>query len=137
MFGFLKKVFQKEAKRFLIVDDNIQIDEFLVEYLKKFGHEGSYLTDGLQVLSWLRENPCDAVILDLNLGLPDQDGINILESVRKEFSTLPIVIFTGEGYDEQKLRAAINAGASGYVSKSVRPSDMYAALMRALNFKIQ
>jgi DNA-binding NarL/FixJ family response regulator len=77
------------------------------------------------------------VILDLNLGLPDKDGINILGDVRKEFPNLPIVIFTGEGYDEQKLRAAINAGASGYVSKSVRPSDMYAALMRALNFKTQ
>ena len=133
MFELIKNVFQKEVKRFLIVDDQIQIAEFLCVYLKKFGHQGVSLTDATQVLGWLQANPCDAVILDLNLGLENCDGIQILQEIRKEFESLPIVIFTGEGYDEARLQAAIEAGASGYVSKSVRPSDMYAALMRALN----
>jgi len=128
-----KRSSKKETKHFLIVDDNVQINEFLAEYLKKFGHQGSYLTDATQVFAWLKSNPCDAVILDLNLGLEDQDGIQILEEIRKDYPHLPIVIFTGEGYDETRLQAAIKAGASGYVSKSVRPSDMYSALMRALN----
>jgi DNA-binding response OmpR family regulator len=136
MFESIKKIFQKEAKHFLVVDDNIQINEFLCEYLHKFGHHGSYLTDATQVLGWLKSNRCDAVILDLNLGLDDRDGIQVLEEVRKDFSSLPIVIFTGEGYDEARLQAAIKAGASGYVSKSVRPSDMYSALMRALNLPV-
>ncbi len=135
MFELIKKVFQKEKKHFLIVDDHIQISEFLCDYLKKFGHRGSFLTDATRAMEWLKSNPCDAVILDLNLGLEDRDGIQILQEIRKDFKTLPIVIFTGEGYDEDRLQEAIRAGASGYVSKSVRPSDMYAALMRALSLQ--
>lgn len=136
MLDFLKKIFQKEVKHFLIVDDNIQISEFLREYLKKFGHHVSYLTDARLVMDWLSRHTCDAVILDLNLGMVDRDGIHILLEIRKRYPLLPVVIFTGEGYDEGRLQSAIQAGANGYVSKSIRPSDMYAALMKALNLTV-
>ena len=44
----------------------------------------------------------------------------------------PIVMFTGLGYDEDAMQAARKAGANGYVSKGLGPSEIYSALMRVL-----
>ena len=46
---------------------------------------------------------------------------------------LPIVMFTGLGYDEDAMQAARKAGANGYVSKGLGPSEIYSALMRVLS----
>jgi len=42
------------------------------------------------------------------------------------------VMFTGLGYDEDAMQAARKAGANGYVSKGLGPSEIYSALMRVL-----
>ena len=41
-------------------------------------------------------------------------------------------MFTGLGYDEQAMQAARHAGANGYVSKGLGPSEIYSAVMRVL-----
>ena len=41
-------------------------------------------------------------------------------------------MFTGLGYDEDAMQAARKAGANGYVSKGLGPSEIYSALMRVL-----
>lgn len=136
MWAKLKKLFQKEGKHFLIVDDNIQINEYLREYLQKFGHRCSCLSNESEVMVWMKSQSCDAIILDLNLGIEGRDGIHLLQEIRKVNPSLPVVIFTGEGYDELRLQSAMQSGANGYVSKSIRPSDMYAALMKALQMPL-
>ena len=51
---------------------------------------------------------------------------------RENHPTLPIVMFTGLGYDEEAMKAARKAGANGYVSKGLGPSEIYSALLRVL-----
>jgi AmiR/NasT family two-component response regulator len=41
-------------------------------------------------------------------------------------------MFTGLGYDEDAMQAARKAGANGYVSKGLGPSEIYSALMRVI-----
>ena len=116
---------------FLVVDDNRLLNRFLTTYLRSKGHSCSSLTDSSKVLSWLDLNPCDAIILDI--GMPKIDGISLISMIREKFTVLPIVMFTGLGYDEEAMQAARKAGANGYVSKGLGPSEIYSALMRVLS----
>ena len=116
---------------FLVVDDNRLLNRFLTTYLRGKGHVASSLTDSSKAEGWLDENPCDAVILDINM--PKIDGLSLISQIRAKYPDLPIVMFTGLGYDEQAMTTARKAGANGYVSKGLGPSEIYSALMRVLN----
>ena len=116
---------------FLVVDDNRLLNRFLTTYLRSKGHGCSSLTDPTKVVSWLDLNPCDAIILDI--GMPKIDGLSLIGMIREKFAAVPIVMFTGLGYDEEAMQAARKAGANGYVSKGLGPSEIYSALMRVLN----
>ena len=94
------------------------------------GHSCAAILDPTEVESWLDQNPCDAVILDIVM--PKIDGLELISIIRKRFLDLPIVIFTGLGFDEEMMQATRDAGANGYVSKGLGPSDIYLALMRVL-----
>ena len=115
---------------FLVVDDNRLLNRFLTTYLRSKGHQASSLTDSSKVESWLDLNSCDAIILDI--GMPKVDGLTLITLVRAKFPDLPIVMFTGLGYDEEAMQTARKAGANGYVSKGLGPSEIYSAVMRVL-----
>ncbi len=115
---------------FLVVDDNRLLNRFLVTYLRGKGHTASSLTDASKVEEWLDNNECDAAVLDI--GMPKIDGLSLISVIRKTHAELPIIIFTGLGYDEEMMQAARFAGANGYVSKGLGPSEIYSALMRVL-----
>ena len=115
---------------FLVVDDNRLLNRFLTTYLRGKGHAASSLTDSSKVESWLDLNDCDAVILDI--GMPKVDGLTLITLIRAKYSDLAIVMFTGLGYDEEAMQTAKKAGANGYVSKGLGPSEIYSAVMRVL-----
>lgn len=115
---------------FLVVDDNRLLNRFLVTYLRGKGHSASSLTDASKVEGWLETNPCDAAVLDI--GMPKIDGLSLISIIRQTHPELPIIIFTGLGYDEEMMQAARFAGANGYVSKGLGPNEIYSALMRVM-----
>lgn len=115
---------------FLVVDDNRLLNRFLTTYLRGKGHTAASLTDSTKVTAWLELNPCDGLILDI--GMPKIDGISLIAVVREKHPEMPIVMFTGLGYDEDAMQAARKAGANGYVSKGLGPSEIYSALMRVI-----
>jgi DNA-binding response OmpR family regulator len=115
---------------FLVVDDNRLLNRFLTTYLRGKGHAAASLTDSSKVESWLDLNACDAVILDI--GMPKVDGLTLITLIRAKHPDLAIVMFTGLGYDEDAMQAARKAGANGYVSKGLGPSEIYSAVMRVL-----
>ena len=116
---------------FLVVDDNRLLNRFLVTYFRDKGHVATSLTDASKAEAWMENNPCDAVILDL--GMPKIDGLSLIAIIRKRLPDMPIIIFTGLGYDEEMMQAARFAGANGYVSKGLGPSEIYSAVMRVLH----
>lgn len=116
---------------FLVVDDNQLLNRFLTTYLRDKGHKAASLTDGSKVLTWLESNHCDAIILDI--GMPKIDGLSLISMIREDYADLPIVMFTGLGYDEEAMQTARRAGANGYVSKGLGPNEIYSALMRVLS----
>lgn len=114
----------------LVVDDNPSMNRFLMTYLSENGHQVAALTEGSKVMSWLDLNSCDAVIMDI--GMPDVDGLELVAAVRAQHPDLPVIMFTGMGYDENAMQAARKAGASGYVSKGAGAREIQLALTRIM-----
>jgi two-component system alkaline phosphatase synthesis response regulator PhoP len=71
-----------------------------------------------------REAPFDLVLLDLMM--PELSGLDVLEQVRATHSTtLPMVILTAAGQDEQQ-RTAMELGATAFLTKPFSPKKLYA-----------
>src|SRR5437667_11250593 len=121
----------RETFQFLIIDDDPAIARFLVAYLRQKGHSCQALTDGFQTATWLAHNDCKVVIVDLRM--PKVDGISLISFIREINPTIPIVVFTGVGYDEEQMHAALRAGANGYVSKNLPVEQLYCVLSRVLS----
>jgi DNA-binding response OmpR family regulator len=116
--------------QFLIIDDDPGIAKFLVTYLRQRGHTCDSLTDGFQTATWLAHHDCDVIIVDLRM--PKVDGISLISFIREINAKVPIVVFTGVGYDEEQMHAALRAGANGYVSKNLPIEQLYCVLARVL-----
>ncbi|MGZ4984421.1 MAG: response regulator [Chthoniobacterales bacterium] len=115
---------------FLIIDDDPGIAKFLVTYLKQKGHSCESLTEGFRTAAWLEHNHCYVVVVDLNM--PKVDGISLISFIREIGQDIPIIVFTGVGYDEERMHAALRAGANGYVSKNLPIEQLYCVLSRVL-----
>ena len=120
----------RDSFQFLIIDDDPAISRFLVTYLRQKGHTCQALTDGFQTAAWLADNDCEVAIVDLRM--PKVDGISLISFIREINPRIPIVVFTGIGYDEEKMHAALRAGANGYVSKNLPIEQLYCVLSRVL-----
>lgn len=124
------KLLNRLAAEFLIIDDDPAITKFLVTYLEQKGHSCESLTEGFRTAAWLEQNQCDVVVVDLNM--PKVDGISLISFIREMSEKLPIIVFTGVGYDEERMHAALRAGANGYVSKNLPIEQLYCVLSRVL-----
>jgi DNA-binding response OmpR family regulator len=124
------KVLTRTSADFLIVDDDPAITKFLVTYLRQKGHSCESLTEGFQTAAWLEHNHTDVVVVDLNM--PNVDGISLIRFIRELNAKLPIIVFTGVGYDEERMHSALRAGANGYVSKNLPIEQLYCVLSRVL-----
>src|SRR5207244_11192368 len=119
------------AAEFLLVDDDPSISEFLATYLSERGHPSNATVEGEKALKWLSQNRCEVVVVDLNL--PNSNGTSLIASLRAIDARLPIVVFTEKGCDEAQLRAALRAGASGYVSKNLLIEQLVRVYDRVLD----
>lgn len=124
------KLLTRETCQFLIIDDDPAISRFLVTYLRQKGHTCHSLTEGFQTATWLAHHDCDVVVVDLKM--PKVDGISLISFIREINGSLPIIVFTGMGYDEDQMHAALRAGANGYVSKNLPVEQLYSVLSRVL-----
>lgn len=114
--------------RLLVVEDDRDLNRQLCDALKRAdfvvdaafdGEEGHFLGD---------TEPYDAVILDL--GLPEMDGISILERWREANRNMPVLVLTARDRWSDKV-AGIDAGADDYVSKPFHMEEVLARV-RAL-----
>ena len=120
----------RPAAEFLLVDNDPSISEFLATYLSKRGHPSNAATEAEKALESVSENQCEVVVIDLNL--PSANGTSLIASLRAIDARLPIVVFTENGCDEAQVRAAMRAGANGYVSKNLPMEQLYCVLARVL-----
>jgi DNA-binding NarL/FixJ family response regulator len=87
-------------------------------------------SDGLELLRLLDEVECDAVLLDL--AMPRMSGLTFLEELRASPRAHPPVIVLSMHDDAGHVDRALELGASGYVLKSARPSEIVTAVEAAI-----
>jgi two-component system, OmpR family, KDP operon response regulator KdpE len=117
----------------LVVDDEPPIRRFLRTSLSAQGYRVSEAERGAEALDRIpREHP-DVVVLDL--GLPDIDGLSVIEAVRRE-STVPIIVLSSRS-DEQGKVQALDLGADDYVTKPFGMEELVARIRTALRHRFQ
>lgn len=112
----------------LIVEDEENISDFIATSLRAQGYKAVIATTAAEAKT-LAASLCPELIL-LDLGLPDQDGGEVIKSVR-EWSILPIIVISARSQEKEKVRA-LDLGADDYVTKPFGSSELMARIRTAL-----
>jgi DNA-binding response OmpR family regulator len=118
-------------QRILVVDDEPQIRDLLSVYLIRQGFDVVTAASSQETLESLDKNAIDMVVLDI--GLADEDGLKLLEDIKKNRPKVRVVMLTGMGFVEDLLQEAHQKGADGYVSKIVPLDELLTAIKRGFN----
>ncbi|CDG18179.1 two-component system response regulator PhoP [Xenorhabdus doucetiae] len=116
--------------RILIVEDNALLRHHLTVQLRDIGHQVDAAENAKEADYYLRESHPDIAIVDL--GLPGEDGLSMLQRWRSEQINLPILVLTARESWQEKV-TVLNAGADDYVTKPFHLEEINAriqALMR-------
>jgi DNA-binding response OmpR family regulator len=111
--------------KILIVEDEPRIASFLSKGLEASGFSTLAVDSGQSAIYLANSNDFDLVILDL--GLPDQDGLSVLEHIRGQGETIPIIILTVYDDIRHKLQG-LNGGADDYVTKPFHLEELIARI---------
>ena len=107
--------------KLLIVDDEETICQGCRRILGREGFRVQTSTDASEGLSLAREWRYDAILLDIRM--PDMDGIEFLEELRKTDSEVPVIIITGYPSTASEA-AAKRLGAAHYITKPFTPDKI-------------
>ncbi|MDH3690051.1 MAG: response regulator transcription factor [Gammaproteobacteria bacterium] len=114
--------------RILLVEDDALFGDGLQTGLMQHGFTVDWIKQGRQALHALRVESFDAVILDL--GLPDTDGIAVLQECRTRDDRVPMLVLTARNAVDDKLQC-LDGGADDYLVKPIDIREV-AARLRAL-----
>lgn len=97
----------------LIVEDDMDIQELLREFLKEAGYEVMTASDGIEAMELFAKNKYDLILLDIML--PKIDGFGVCELIRKQ-SQVPIIMLTALGGEEEQIRG-LDLQVDDYITK--------------------
>ena len=111
-----------EGKKVLIVEDDEDISMIEEAYLEAAGFHTEILSDGKAVLSRLKQESFDLILLDLML--PGKNGYEICREIREEVD-IPILMVTARTESVDKIRG-LGLGADDYIAKPFDPAELVA-----------
>lgn len=114
--------------KILIVEDELNLNQILQDYLHHFGYQTVSAVTGAEALSFWKEEKPDLILLDLNL--PDMDGLEIMREIRR-IDTIPIVIVTARDAEIERL-IGLELGSDDYISKPFSPREVVARIKAVL-----
>ncbi|MBI5420006.1 MAG: response regulator transcription factor [Deltaproteobacteria bacterium] len=115
------------GRSILIVEDEKEIRDLLVHYLRKEGFQPLVAHDGEEGLSKARAEKPDLILLDILL--PKMDGLELLRKIRadREIARTPVAMLTAKG-DETDRIVGLELGADDYIPKPFSPREVVARI---------
>ncbi len=115
----------------LIVEDDKAIQNLLKIALKQEGHFVHAVVSAREGIDCIVKNNISLIVLDL--GLPDMDGINLVQTVREFNEKLPIIVVSARGDEKEKIKC-LDAGVNDYVEKPFSSNELMARIRAALRY---
>jgi two-component system, chemotaxis family, chemotaxis protein CheY len=127
-------LFLAAVNRILIVDDSPTIRRMVRASLLEFQSECDFVeaSSGLEAIERLGTGSVELMVLDLNM--PDMHGLEVLGFVRghAKYCEVPVLVLTTRG-DESHRTAALQAGATAYMTKPFVPQELAAQAKQLLD----
>ena len=110
------------TKHILVIEDEEKITRLLCDYLKAAGFRTSTQADGDRVISQVKTDSPDLILLDIML--PGKDGMELCRGIR-QFSNVPIIMITARVEEIDRL-LGLELGADDYICKPFSPREVVA-----------
>ncbi len=115
-------------KKIMIVDDSKTIRQQVSFTLTKGGYEVIEAEDGVDGIEKLKANKDVAMVIS-DVNMPNMNGLEMVEKLKAEGSTVPVIMLTTEGASDLIQRAKA-AGAKGWLVKPFQPAQLVAAVTK-------
>lgn len=113
----------------LLVEDELEAQGALGRALARAAYDVASAADVKGALALLGGRTPDVAVIDVRLGDDERGGLTVLEELRKKTRTAPVVIVTAFA-DVQKVKLALNLGASHLLEKPFRAAELLEVLGR-------
>ncbi len=113
----------------LVIDDERSVCHSCKVILRDEGHEVDYVTSGREGVERALKGDYDVILLDLKM--PDLSGMEVLERIKAERSSITVIIITGYATIQTSIEA-IKKGAYDYVPKPFTPDELSMTVHKAL-----
>jgi len=111
--------------RVLVIEDDIEAGRYLLKGLSESGYTVDHADDGPKGLLLATSKPYDVLVVDRML--PGLDGLSIVEALRKNGDTTPVLILSAKGQVPDRV-AGLKAGADDYLTKPFAFSELLARI---------
>jgi DNA-binding response OmpR family regulator len=118
-----------EKMRVLLVDDEEELVTTLVERLEIRGHTAVGVLTGEEAIARVKDQVFDIAVIDAKM--PGEDGVEIMERLKRICPGLPVIILTGHMSEEASERG-MRAGANDYIIKPVDIEDLVVKMRQAV-----
>ena len=122
----------EKQKYILVVDNEANVRAVFSDVLKKEGYCVRSAKDGYEAIKAVEEENFDLALVDL--GLPQMNGIETLENIKKRRPHLPVIIHTEYGSITTAVKA-MRKGAIDYLNKPFSPRELKLSIKKALDQK--
>jgi len=102
----------------LVIDDEIEVVEFLCNFLKRFNITAHKAVNGEGAIKAFAKEKAEWLFLDIKM--PDMDGFDVLKSIKKMDPGVQTIMITGRD-DKESQKKAKNLGAIDYI---IKPLDL-------------
>jgi len=116
----------------LWVDDEIESLQSHILFLKNKGYEVKALTNGIDAIDFVRDNPVDVVLLDETM--PGISGLETLAKIKETNQQVPVVLVT-KNETENLMDEAIGSQITDYLIKPVNPNQVLLSLKKIIDNK--
>ncbi|HEY8549254.1 MAG TPA: ATP-binding protein [Vicinamibacterales bacterium] len=114
--------------RILVAEDNAVNQRVTMRMLKRLGHDGDLVANGLEAVAAVERRAYDVVLMDVQM--PELDGLEAARRIKARDSTAPWIIAVTAHALEDDRRKCLAAGMDDFLSKPVRLAELAGALRR-------